>query len=175
LIVAIKNCYNPVRMSSVSNSIEMAAPPAEVFGVVSNLVSWPRYLPHYRWIRVMENHPDHQIVRMACYRGWLPIDWVSRFSTNHDTHEIQFEHLKAFTKGMKVVWKLDPITDGQATRVTIFHDLDPVRKRLGKPVAEKVIGEFFINFVATRTLKSFAGYFRQQTAPKRGDSLVVSE
>jgi ribosome-associated toxin RatA of RatAB toxin-antitoxin module len=162
-------------MNTVSNSIEMAAPPADVFAVVSNLVSWPKYLPHYRWIRVMENHPDHQIVRMACYRGWIPIDWVSRFSADHDTNEIHFQHLKAFTKGMKVVWKLESVKDGRATKVTIFHDLEPVRERLGKLASEKVIGKFFINFVATRTLKSFAKHFQNHTESKKGDSLVVSK
>lgn len=161
-------------MSSISNTIEMAAPPSEVFGVVSNLVAWPRYLPHYRWIRVMENHPDHQVVRMACYRGWIPIDWVSRFSTKAETNEIRFVHLKAFTKGMSVTWKLDPIQGGHATKVTILHDLGPVRERWGKFIADKVIGGFFINFVATRTLKSFARHFQHHLESKKGDSLVVS-
>lgn len=146
-------------MSDIINSIEMEAAPEKVFEVVSDLDAWPRYLSHYRWIRVMENHPDHQVVRMACYRGWLPIDWVSRFHADTVRHELHFLHLKALTRGMHVIWRLEPIRSGAATRVTITHQIEPVVLRLGPFVAEKIIGGFFIDYVATRTLKRFAAHF----------------
>jgi ribosome-associated toxin RatA of RatAB toxin-antitoxin module len=146
-------------MKMISNQIEMSAPPKRVFEVVSDLASWPRYLPHYRWIRVMEHHPDHLVVRMACYRGMIPIDWVSRFHTDPDKNELQFDHLKAFTRGMKVIWNLEPLENGSKTRVTIHHELDPVVKRWGNFFAQRVVGQFFIDYVATRTLRNFAKYF----------------
>ncbi len=146
-------------MSHIENITEISAPPEKVFDVVSNLTAWPRYLPHYRWIRVMENHPHSQIVRMACYRGCLPIDWVSRFHADRATKKLYFEHLKAFTKGMKVVWDLDPIGDGTATRVTIRHEMEPVKQRWGSWITDHVIGGFFIDYIATRTLRNFRKYF----------------
>ena len=127
--------------------------------MVSELVAWPRYLPHYRWIRVMENHQDYQIVRMACYRGWIPIDWVSRFQVDPIHLKLHFTHLKAFTQGMKVVWHLDPLENETRTRVTIAHDLKPVSQRWGNWISERIIGNFFIDYVATKTLRNFASYF----------------
>jgi ribosome-associated toxin RatA of RatAB toxin-antitoxin module len=149
-------------MTEISNCIEMQASPQQVFDVVSNLQSWPRYLPHYRWIRVMENHPDHQVVRMACYRGWIPIDWVSKFHADPRTLELHFHHLKAFTRGMDVVWHLKPLRNGEATEVTINHNLDPVKANWGNLIAERMVGGFFIDYIATRTLRNFARYFENK-------------
>ncbi len=146
-------------MSDLTASIEMKAPPSKVFEVVSDLAAWPCYLPHYRWIRVKENHPDHQVVRMACYRGWIPIDWLARFHMDTARLELHFIHLRAFTRGMHVVWRLEPIHDGSATRVTITHEMAPVLQRWGHFIAERIVGKFFIDYVATRTLRHFAQYF----------------
>ena len=149
-------------MTEVCNWIEMEAPPDTVFKVVSDLDAWPRYLPHYRWIRVMESHPDHRVVRMACYRGWIPIDWLARFPADSSAHKLHFTHLKAFTRGMHVVWRLESVRDGAATRVTITHEMQPVIQRWGNFVTERVIGKFFIDYVATRTLKNFALHFSKK-------------
>ena len=146
-------------MNAISNRIEMPAPPQEVFEVVSDLACWPRYLPHYRWIRVIENHPDHQLVRMACFRGLIPINWVSRYHADASKRELHFLHQKAFTRGMHVVWHLEPARDGTATAVTITHEMDAVRSRLGRFIADRVIGGFFIDHVATRTLGNFSRHF----------------
>jgi ribosome-associated toxin RatA of RatAB toxin-antitoxin module len=148
----------------------MMASPEEVFKIVSELVAWPRYLPHYRWIRAMESHHDYQIVRMACYRGWIPIDWVSRFEVDPVNRRLRFTHQKAFTRGMVVAWTLEPING--KTRVTITHDLDPVIQRWGRLVAEKIIGGFFIHYVATRTLRCFAQYFASKSVDSSTPTVV---
>lgn len=146
----------------VANSIEMKACPADVFNVVSDLVSWPKYLPHYRWIKVLENHADYMLVGMACYRGMIPINWVSHFRADLGSTKLYFYHQKAWTRGMKVIWDLEPLNGGKTTRVTITHDLEPVSKRIGKVLAHLVIGRFFIDYVANRTLTSFASYFERR-------------
>ncbi len=155
-------------MSEIRNRIEMAASPREVFDVVSDLAAWPRYLPHYRWIRVMENHPDHQLVRMACFRSVIPIDWVSRYHADAAKRELHFIHQKAFTRGMHVVWHLEPIRGGSATDVTITHEMGSVRNRMGRFVTDRIIGGFFIDYVATRTLGNFARHFAEKKAASLG-------
>jgi len=148
-------------MNVIRNTIQMPAPRQKVFEVVSDLTAWPKHLPHYRWIRILENQKEHQVVRMACYRGWIPIDWVSRFRADAATYQLHFDHLKAFTRGMHVVWHLEPVHE-KATQVTITHELEPVAKRLGNFAAHRMIGHFFIDYVATRTLKHFALYFEKK-------------
>ncbi len=136
-----------------TNAVWIRAPRERIFAEVSDLKTWPRALPHYRFVRVLETHPDGvQVVHMAARRSGLPIAWVSEYHADAESCELHFTHLKAWTKGMKVVWTMQPENNG--TRVEISHDL---RFRIPwlAPVAETVIGGFFIHHVANRTLKTF--------------------
>src|SRR5207249_5299842 len=82
------------------NSILIRAPLEKIFAATSNLESWPKLLPHYRWIRILSRDGNALIVNMAARRGWLPIQWTSRFEADARACELRFHHLKAFTKGM---------------------------------------------------------------------------
>jgi hypothetical protein len=57
-----------------------------------------------------------------------------------------------WTRGMQVVWTFQPTRDG--TRVEIVHDLT-FRVRPLAWMAEPMIGGFFIENVATKTLRTF--------------------
>jgi ribosome-associated toxin RatA of RatAB toxin-antitoxin module len=149
-------------MSQVSNSIEMRASPNQVFNLVSDLASWPKYLPHYRWIKVLENHSDYMLVHMACYRGLIPLNWISKYRMDLKEFKLYFYHQKAWTRGMKVVWDLEPLEKGKSTRDTITHEMEPVAHRFGNWMAHRLIGDFFIHYVATRTLKNFALHFSKK-------------
>ena len=62
--------------------------------------------------------------------------------------EVRFTHLKAFTKGMHVVWKFTDTPEG--VFVEIVHDLN-FRVPALAPLADAIIGNFFIDAVAART------------------------
>ena len=93
---------------------------------------------------------------MAATRTGIPISWTSEFWTEEQQLELHFEHLKNWTKGMKVIWTLTPTRDG--TRVEIVHDLK-FRVRALAWLAEPIIGDFFIGYVAGRTLARFKEHF----------------
>lgn len=154
-------------MKVIRKSIEIQAPPDEVFKVVSDLAAWPRHVPHYRWIRVTENHPDHLVARMACYRGWLPIDWVVRFESDPTKREVRFTHLRGLSRGMVEVWQTEPIGDGAASRLTVTHDIEAVFQRLGNFAVRWVIQRFFIDYRVPRTLQSFSQHFVKQAASRK--------
>src|SRR5207253_8706002 len=65
------------------------------------------------------------------------IKWTSEVTVDRDRVEIHFQHLKAFTKGMHVVWTFDEKPDG--VLVTILHDLN-FRVKILAPLADKIIG-----------------------------------
>jgi hypothetical protein len=69
--------------------------------------------------------------------------------------EVRFQHLKAFTKGMEVVWTFTETPDG--VRVEIMHDLR-FRVPALAPVMEPIIGDFFIHHVANKTLHCMKDY-----------------
>ncbi len=135
-----------------STSIHIEAPRERVFDFVRDLEQWPALLPHYRFVKVLGEEDGRQIVHMGASRDGIPISWVSAYMADPDRLELRFTHLRAFTKGMEVIWKLTPTQTG--TQVDILHDL-----RFRVPIlawlAEPIIGGFFIGNIAAKTLRTF--------------------
>ena len=137
------------------NSIIMHAPKKSIFETAANLEQWPQILPHYRYIRYLERSPNRNIVVMAATRSGIPISWTSEQIIDRDRLEIHFHHLKAFTKGMDVVWRFTEVANG--VLVEIVHDLK-FRVPFLAPIAEPVIGDFFTCNVANKTLRCMKAY-----------------
>ncbi len=128
----------------------MRAPRMEIFETAANLERWPEILPHYRYIRYLERGPTRNIVVMAANRSGIPIAWTSEQIIDRGKLEVRFHHLKAFTRGMDVVWTFTDTADG--VLVQIIHDLQ-FRVRALAPVADRIIGGFFIHHIASETLR----------------------
>jgi ribosome-associated toxin RatA of RatAB toxin-antitoxin module len=138
-----------------TNSIVMQAPKMSIFETAANLELWPKILPHYRYIRYLERGANRSIVVMAAVRSGIPIKWTSEVVIDRDRVEIQFTHLKAFTKGMHVVWTFTDTQEG--VRVEIMHELN-FRIPMLAPIMEPIIGDFFIGNVANKTLHCMKQY-----------------
>ena len=132
------------------NSIVIKAPRARIFESAADLSQWPRILPHYRWIRYIDKSPNKNIVVMAAKRGWIPIQWTSEQEIDAERGEVRFHHLKAFTKGMNVVWTFTERSDGVEVKIT--HELKPRIPLIGRFIVDSIVGDFFIHYIATRTL-----------------------
>ena len=143
-----------------TNSIVMHAPKTAIFETAANLELWPKILPHYRYIRFLERSPDRNIVIMAARRSGIPISWTSEQIIDRKRLEIRFLHLKAWTKGMHVIWTFSDIREGVC--VTILHDLC-FRIRALSPIAEPIIGDFFTHNVANKTLRCMKAYVEAGT------------
>jgi len=138
-----------------TNSIIMHAPKMSIFETAANLELWPKILPHYRYIHYLERGPDRNVVVMAAKRSGIPISWTSEQIIDRQKWEVRFHHLKAFTKGMRVVWTFQERPAG--VLVEINHDLQ-FRVNLLAPMADKIIGDFFIHNIASKTLRSIKAY-----------------
>jgi ribosome-associated toxin RatA of RatAB toxin-antitoxin module len=130
-----------------ANSILMRVPKATIFETAANLEGWPKILPHYRYIRYLERRPDRNVVVMAAKRSGIPISWTSEEIIDRKRMEVRFHHLKAFTKGMRVVWTFQEID----------HDLQ-FRINFLAAIADKIIGDFFIHHIANKTLRCMKSY-----------------
>ena len=144
------------------NSIIIHAPKQAIFETAANLELWPRILPHYRYIRYLERGPDRNLVVMAARRAGIPISWTSEQVIDRSRCEIHFLHLKAWTKGMHVVWTFRETPAGVV--VEILHDLR-FRVRVLAGIVEPVIGKGFIHPVATQTLRCMKAYLEKQYQP----------
>lgn len=137
-------------MNRVRNEILIRAPAERVFSAISHLGNWPVILSHYRWTQPL---PDGSI-KMSAWRGPFPVRWVSRYHTDPEKQELHFEHLSPITRGIRVCWKVIP-KGGCETLVTVEHDLNTVRGRRGRYMTDTVIGKFFIDHMARKTLTAF--------------------
>ncbi len=141
-----------------ATDIVIRAPLERIFETAADLERWPAILPHYRYIHYYERGPARNIVKMAATRSGIPIAWTSEQIIDRDRMEVRFKHLKAFTKGMEVVWQFQETPDG--VHVEIVHDLN-FRIRALAPVADWIIGEFFIGNVANKTLRCMKAYLEK--------------
>ncbi len=139
-------------------SVLIKADRQRIFATTTDLSLWPKVLPHYRYIHFLERTPTHDIVKMAARRDFIPISWVSRVHVDAEKYEMHFHHLRAFTKGMDVVWTYEQ--QAGAVKVSIFHELR-FRVPALAPMAEKIIGGFFIDNIAHKTLHTFKKYLEQ--------------
>jgi len=122
---------------------------------------WPRRLPHYRYVTVLQQSERARVAIMAARRDWIPVRWTAQERLLPEVPRIEFTHLSGWARGMEVAWTFDPIPGG--TRVTILHDLDAlrlplVRSRWGRDI----ISTMFIQPIARRTL---AGEGRRYRTP----------
>lgn len=143
----------------------MHAPKISIFETAANLELWPKILPHYRSIHYLERGPDRNLVVMAATRSGIPISWTSEQIIDRQKWEVRFHHLKALTKGMRVVWTFQDRPDG--VLVEISHDLR-FRVNLLAPLADKIIGDFFIYNIAGKTLRSIKAYVEAKANKVKG-------
>jgi ribosome-associated toxin RatA of RatAB toxin-antitoxin module len=143
------------------NSIIMHAPKMAIFETAANLELWPKILPHYRYIHYLERGEERNLVIMAAVRSGIPISWTSEQIIDREKLEIHFHHLKAWTKGMHVVWSFKETSAG--VLVEIVHDLR-FRIPLLAPIVEPVIVKGFIHPVATRTLRCMKAHLEKNSA-----------
>ncbi len=132
-------------MMVTRNEILIKAPPERIYRYASDTERWPEYLPHYRYVRVLERTGDRRVVEMAARRSGIPVRWRAEQTNDPQTPSIRFRHLGGWTRGMDVQWAFEPVAGG--TRVSIDH-----RVQLRFPM-DWIVGRFFIDHVATQTLR----------------------
>jgi uncharacterized membrane protein len=141
------------------NSIIISSPLELIFETAANLELWPKILPHYRYIHYLERNVNRNVVIMAATRSGIPISWTSEQIIDRERLKIHFHHLEAWTKGMHVVWTFNPVPNG--VLVEILHDLN-FRVPALAPLAEPIIGNFFISNIANKTLHCMKAYLESQ-------------
>ena len=101
------------------NAIVMRAPLEKIFETAADLSLWLKILPRYRWVRYIEKSPTKSVVQMAAKRTWIPVQWISIQEIDRERMQVRFRHVKAFTKGMEVVWTFTA-TDVASSQHEIF-------------------------------------------------------
>ena len=137
-------------MTVTRNTIDIAAPAQDVYALAAATERWPAILPHYRYVRVLDERGPTRTVAMGAWQNVFPIRWVAEQTNDARTPHIAFRHVRGWTRGMDVEWIFEP--HGDATRVTIEH-----RLAFRFPVAagwlgRHLVSNYFIHGVAAKTL-----------------------
>lgn len=140
-------------------SLVMHGPTERIFALGAAIEDWPIILPHYRAVTLTERttKPDGTIRKVATMKAWrplafgkIPVGWRTIQESDPRTGLLHFVHIGGFTKGMDVHWLMAP--EGDATRVTITHDFMLRWPLIGGFVAHRIVGQFFVEAIARRTL-----------------------
>ena len=143
-------------MSTIVDTIDVAASVDRVFKPVTEVEQWPRLLAHYRWVNTLERRgPLQSVVEMAAYRPFgavnYPTWWVSEMVVDPAHHEVRYQHIRGITTGMAVVWRLTPTERG--THIDLIHTWrGPNWPLIRRPAAEWVILPLFVHGIASLTL-----------------------
>jgi hypothetical protein len=79
----------------------------------------------------------------------FPVAWASRTWNEPEARRLFFDHVAGATRGMHVVWRIEPRGAGGA-HVTISHDFAP-----RVPGFAAFVDRFFTRPIAGRTLATF--------------------
>ncbi len=146
-------------------SIWIAAPPAQAFDLVSDLGRWKSRLPHYRYVRILDQSDGTTRAAMSARRGWIPVFWEALKTQDPGARTIRFRHVRGITRGMDVVWSFTPERGG--TRALVEHDLDFRVPLVGEWLAERVIAREFIEPIVAKTLACFRAIAEGQASDGR--------
>ena len=133
------------------NAVFMRADTETIFALARAVEDWPRLLPHYRWVKILDDEGSWRIVEMSAWRGRIPVRWTAEQRCFPDEPRITFRHVGGVTTGMDVVWEFSPREGGVDVR--IIHDLDLRWPVIGRFVAQRIIGPLFVSYIADRTLR----------------------
>ena len=133
------------------NSILIQADSATIFPLAAAVERWPSFLPHYRWVRVLDETPERRRVEMAAWRDIIPVWWRAEQRLYPAEPRINFRHVQGLTTGMEVDWLFTARLDGML--VTIRHDLRLPWPLIGPIAGDWVVGPLFVSYIADLTLR----------------------
>ena len=136
--------------------IDIDARPDLVYRLARDVTRWERLLPHYARSAVVRIDRDGvRVCDFIARRPFvpvlglgIPVTWRSRTRHDPETRRLFFDHVAGATRGMTVVWTIEP--RGTGTRVEISHDFRP-----RVPGFAAFVDAAFTRPIAGRTLATF--------------------
>ena len=137
------------------NQIEILGEPAQIcpriFQLAADIQDWPTILPHYRYMRILEQSDTHKVADFGALRDGIPVKWRARQDLFPEANRITFAHTGGITRGMWVEWRLEH--RDRAVLVTIDHDLKYSIPLIGPLFARYIVGKLFVHNIAGKTLR----------------------
>lgn len=139
-----------------TNRIQISGPFEKLFSLAAGIARWPEILPHYRWVKILDERNGEVKAEMAARHKGLPLWWRTIQRPKPEAKRIEFTHIGGITKGMEVQWTFDEVGAsclGPTWLVQIHHQFDPRWPLIGPWAAENIVGKLFVQQVADKTLR----------------------
>jgi aromatase len=133
------------------NRIEIRGEISRIFRLAADIQDWPALLPHYRYMRILEQSERVKVADFGASRNGFPVHWRARQELFPEENRIIFQHIGGITRGMWVEWRLE--ARGDPVHVEIIHDLTYPIPVLGPLFAHYIVGNLFVSHIANKTLR----------------------
>jgi len=151
------------------------APLDVLFELAADVERWPKYLAHYRFVRLLEGSVERGLVEMSANRPFGVVDWPTWWTSLMTVSRpgggrrpsIRFRHVRGITSGMDVEWSFHEQAGGTVARIVHVWNGPPVPV-VGVVAARMVIGPVFVHGIASRTLAGLANVAERATADGSG-------
>jgi len=142
-------------VTTIEDRITIDAPAARIYTLAARVERWPEILPHYHRVTVLRDGAEERLVEMAATRDGFPVKWTSTQRLDPVRHTVGYHHVRGVTRGMDVLWTIDPAPDGaRGALVRIVHDFDPPWPPVVGPLAARyVVCGLFVHDIAVKTLR----------------------
>jgi aromatase len=141
-------------------SIDVHAPPRQLFELAADVLRWPELLPHYVSVTKRSQVDARVTVDMKARRPFGPLPFAVAWraeqwadDTQADDLRLYFRHVHGATRGMEVTWRIRPHAGG--SRVSIEHAFARPLPLVGPDLVPRLVNRLFIKPIATRTLSTF--------------------
>jgi aromatase len=148
----------------MTTRIQIDAHRDTIFELAAAVEEWPRILPHYRWVHLLRDEGRRRVVEMAASRDGIPVRWTAVQELDLAERRITFRHVRGITRGMEVAWTLTPNGDG--VLVEIWHAFRPRWPFVPDALVSLVVGQFFVENIASKTLRRIKAVAEEQTRSK---------
>jgi ribosome-associated toxin RatA of RatAB toxin-antitoxin module len=140
----------------IENSVLIKGDKERIYQYAAKVECWPKILPHYRSVEILETTKIDRLVSMHCVRSFgifrWPCKWQARQELDQDQGRIYFLHVSGPVKGMRVAWILNETPDGVVA--TIKHERPAASSFWQKFYFDDVAGLLFIKPIASQTLET---------------------
>jgi ribosome-associated toxin RatA of RatAB toxin-antitoxin module len=136
-------------------TLRVRADAATMYGLVAAVEAWPRLLPHYRRVTVLRDDGQRRVVEMRARRDLIPVAWTAEQRLFPSEPRVAFTHVGGITRGMQVSWTFVAQADGTLL-VRVWHWFCPAWPLVPDWLVHLVIGRFFVDAIAGRTLACLA-------------------
>lgn len=139
-------------MKTLSKNVLIWYSPAEMFALVTDVESYPQFLPWCDCGRVLESTADGMVAEVGIAMAGLRQSFVTR-NTHIDQERVNMELVRGPFSALQAQWRFEPLGDGSQRACRVCFDIrydfsSRALAMLVGPVFDKIAASLVDAFIA---------------------------